>query len=375
MKRKFIFFIDILLSKFIYYAYIVPLNIFRLIKRKDLYKHKSYFPEKKQKSVSKIFFEQCLQIIKYGTPNDYYFMYGFDVKSSKEQSEYLHYTPFMRRRDSLNLASNHNSTCILRNKLYFGIFADAFSIKTAKNIAYTINDMIYLLHEKKFITLEEFITLGDYKLFCKLIDGECGNGIFILTINNNKIFYNNEEISSNELHKIIDRKNYLFQEFISQHSEMSRLHKESINSIRLVTVKDINTGKIVALPSILRIGTGNSIVDNTSQGGIAVGFDLDTGRLHEFGFYKPNFGLKINAHPNSNIVFKEFCIPHIKEAIEQAKLFHNLLSDIHSIGWDIAIGQNGPIFIEGNDNWEINGPQIGNHGLKKEFKRFFFHVN
>ena len=49
-----------------------------------------------------------------------------------------------------------------------------------------------------------------------------------------------------------------------------------------------------------------------------------------------------------------------------------MLKDIHSIGWDIAIGKDGPVFIEGNDNWEINGPQVGNRGLKKEFEEYFY---
>lgn len=373
MKRKIIVLIDFILSRLIYYVVLIPTNIIKLLKHKELYCHKSYFPEKKQKSVFKIFLEQCLQIIKFGTPNDYYFMYGFDVKTSKEQSEYLHYIPFMRRRDKLNLSSIHNSTCILRNKLYFGIFADAFSIKTAKNIAYTVNGLLYMLQEKKYITVNEFVALGDCKLFCKLMDGECGNGIFILTINNGNIYIDEKKVNVNELLNIISDKNYLFQEFIIQHTKMSSLHDKSINSIRLVTVKDLNSGKIEVLPSILRIGTGNNIVDNTSQGGIAVGFNLNTGQLHEFGFYKPNYGLKVDRHPDSGIKFSEFSIPFLKEAIIEAKLFHSVLSDIHSIGWDIAIGPNGPIFIEGNDNWEINGPQIGNHGLKNEFKKYFYY--
>ena len=89
-------------------------------------------------------------------------------------------------------------------------------------------------------------------------------------------------------------------------------------------------------------------------------------------FYKPQYGLKTTEHPNSHIVFESFCIPHISKAIEQAKLFHSTLNDIHSIGWDIAIGEDGPIFIEGNDNWEINGPQSCNRGLAPEFYNLFF---
>lgn len=101
------------------------------------------------------------------------------------------------------------------------------------------------------------------------------------------------------------------------------------------------------------------------------GFDLETGRLHKYGFFKPKYGLKVANHPNSGVVFENFVIPDIEAVIHQAKYFHAFLSDLHSIGWDIAIGPKGPIFIDGNDNWEINGPQIGNHGLRKELEKYF----
>ena len=303
---------------------------------------------------------------------DYYFMYGFDVKSRKEQNAYLHYTPFMVRRDALNLASKHNSTCILRDKLYFGIFADALGINTAENVVYAVDGALYLLAEKRYITIREFVHGSNTELFCKIVDGECGDGIFILKIQDGRAFYNGSEISCDDLEQRIKGRKYLFQKRLTQHPEMSRLYDRSINSIRLVTVRDLRTQNIVVLPSILRIGANGNVVDNTSQGGIAVGFNLETGQLHQYGFYKPQFGRRVESHPDSKVVFADFYIPFIKEAIEQAKRFHSFLEDIHSIGWDIAISPDGPVFIEGNDNWEINGPQIGNHGLKDEFERYFY---
>ena len=48
-------------------------------------------------------------------------------------------------------------------------------------------------------------------------------------------------------------------------------------------------------------------------------------------------------------------------------MLHTMLPDVYSVGWDVAIGKDGPIFIEGNDNWEINGPQICHGGLKNLF--------
>ena len=102
------------------------------------------------------------------------------------------------------------------------------------------------------------------------------------------------------------------------------------------------------------------------------GFDLQTGRLHDDGYMKPRFGRRLQVHPNTGIKFSDFVIPFIADAEKEAIRFHSFLKDIHSIGWDIAIGKDGPIFIEGNDNWEINGPQVGNYGLRKEFKEYFY---
>lgn len=218
------------------------------------------------------------------------------------------------------------------------------------------------------MSFEEFISTTPYsKLFCKPIDDECGNGIFILTIHNKLPYKNGYCISIEDLKKETSNSRYLFQLPVEQHSNMSMIYDKSINTIRLVTVKDSN-GQIIVLPSILRIGSKGNIIDNTSKGGIMVGINFTTGTLNEYGFNKSE---KLVKHPDSNILFKDFHIPHLKEAVSEAILFHSFLSDIHSIGWDISIGKDGPVFIEGNDDWEINGPQTCNHGMAKEFKKYF----
>ena len=85
------------------------------------------------------------------------------------------------------------------------------------------------------------------------------------------------------------------------------------------------------------------------------------------GFYDVSIPEIVQGERKSEIMNKETR----ETAVAMAKYFHSLL-DLHSIGWDIAIGENGPIFIEGNDNWEINGPQSCNRGLAKEFKEYFY---
>ena len=338
-----------------------------------MYAAQSYYPEKAARATWKNYLLQIEQIIKYGAPNEFFFMYGFDVKNKEERDSYMNYQPFMERRNFLNHDNNaHNSTCILRNKLYFDIFAHSIGIKTPRIIGYYTNNKLYSV-ENNFseISFAKLAQRESCILFCKEMTGECGAGIFKLKIENSKFYKNDIEISSSGLEDLIHNSDYIFQELVEQHPHMSELYSKCVNTMRLITVRSLKDGNIHLMPSILRIGANGSFVDNTSQGGIAVGFNLETGQLNQYGFYKPQFGQRTETHPNSMIRLSEFYIPYIKEAEEKAIYFHSILKDIHSIGWDIAIGHDGPIFIEGNDNWEINGPQVGNRGLKKEFEEYF----
>lgn len=354
--------------------YLKPRRILAFIKYKSLYSAKSYYPEKKARPAWKNYFLQIEQILRFGAPNSFFFMYGFDVKGRKERETYMNYRPFMIRRNYLNHGKNaHNSTCILRNKLYFDIFARSIGVDTPRVIAYYTNNKLYSV-EQGFseISFNELRQKNNQVLFCKEMAGECGAGIFKLKIEDGKFYKNDIEINPKDLENLIYNSDYIFQELVEQHPRMSELYSKSVNTMRMVTVRSLKDGKIHLMPSILRIGANGSFVDNTSQGGIAVGFDLETGQLHQYGFHKPQYGLRTEIHPDSGIRLSDFYIPFIKEAEEKAMFFHSMLKDIHSIGWDIAIGSNGPIFIEGNDNWEINGPQVGNRGLKKEFEEYFY---
>lgn len=338
-------------------------------------KHKSYYPERVSKSTIKIFWEQLGQWFKYGYPNEFYFSYGFDVKSDEEIKSYLHYNPFSKLRDKYNTTVSpvNSSIPILRNKIYFEMFCSYLGVCCASTTGLWYGNKdgkIYLPQLKKSVTLNEFCHNNSGIFFLKPFEGECGEGIIVLEIKNGKIYLGEQELQIDDLKKRCRGTTYLIQRKVIQHPIMASLHPQSLNTIRLVTVKNIHTDKISIFPSILRIGTGESLVDNTSQGGIAVGIDFEKKRLKEFGFLKPQYGGRVDFHPDTHIKFKEFSIPYLDEAIMQAKILHSHLTDLHSIGWDIAIGPDGPIFIEGNDNWEINGPQICNDGLKEKFLSF-----
>lgn len=169
------------------------------------------------------------------------------------------------------------------------------------------------------------------------------------------------------LHRI--KRKFLVQTRLVQHEEMNRLYPTSVNTLRIVTVYDRTTGEVEVLHTLLRVGAHGNVVDNWAKGGLAIAVDSD-GRLAEYGFYKPQFGNKVNKHPDSRIVFKTFVVPYFQEALHMTKAFHEKLSGIHSIGWDVAITPQGPVFIEGNDNWEISLHQAFS-GLRMRINHLF----
>lgn len=47
-----------------------------------------------------------------------------------------------------------------------------------------------------------------------------------------------------------------------------------------------------------------------------------------------------------------------------------LFYGLHSVGWDVALTENGIMIIEGNDNWDTLGAQLYS-GAKPIFDKYF----
>lgn len=342
----------------------------------------SYYPElaDRRKSEKTIYKEQRDWILKYSQPNPYYFYYGFDIEGLHNPDDYVDYLSVFRDVRDNNNNNPLSQRIVLRDKSLFGVVADAYGINTPKNIGIIQYGMIYFYAKKQFFpvaqhdvirNIEESISGIRKTLFVKQIDGECARGVYRVEIKEGKLWLNGEAISLEEFSS--KDKRYIIQEAIAdQHPALSALHPQSLNTIRLVTVFNRKSRDVEVFASCLRVGTRDNYYDNTSAGGLMVGIDAKNGVLNKYGFFKPQFGTKAVEHPDSHITFKNYSIPYWNEVVNQAKTFHRLLFGVHSIGWDIGITENGPVFIEGNDNWEISGPQIGNGGLKREFERLFY---
>lgn len=335
-------------------------------------REQTYFPEMQQKSRWTIFREQLSWIIRHKEINRYYYVFGMDRKGDRKSSELIGYRHFRKLRDT-NLRPkglNFNYACLLRDKFVFGQFINSLNIPTPKNIALIDQKGITWLDNMETQSLE-FLSQynrGNIDGFCKRLTGLKGEGAFPLRFSDNKMFIGEEEISVDQLNNKIDGQ-FIFQHRLIQHPHISKLHAYSINTIRILTFN--NGGNIEVFSSAMRIGTNKRSVDNWGAGGVAVSIDIETGTLRKDGFIKPGCGGRVQAHPNSGITLLGYEIPYFEECIEMVKHVHRYLYGIHSIGWDVAICENGPVLIEANEGWDGSFAMSTEDQFKSRFLQMY----
>ena len=118
--------------------------------------------------------------------------------------------------------------------------------------------------EKKFVSLVS----KHPKFISKPFDGACGIGIKIINV---KV----EEARARlkELLKEYPR-GFVAEELIVQTGILHDIHPESVNTLRMPTIKEDRTEVI---HPILRCGRGSAVVDNGGAGGICCAIDVETG--------------------------------------------------------------------------------------------------
>lgn len=158
-----------------------------------------------------------------------------------------------------------------------------------------------------------------------------------------KIDVKKEDLSTLYTH-LLANKQYLIEEVVSQNEKIAKLHKESINTIRIITINYNN--KITIVAAVLRIGTGKNIVDNFHKGGVCAPIDIDNGLICDKACDKK--GNYYDKHPDTNITFKGFKIPMWDEVKNLVISAAKDISELGIIGFDVAISKSGPCLIEAN---------------------------
>jgi hypothetical protein len=155
----------------------------------------------------------------------------------------------------------------------------------------------------------EIIKLSGEDAVLKIAEESCGgHGVEFYQWKGGQLLSKEKPLSLNKLVK--KGRPFILQKSISQGEFTASFNSSSVNTFRVVTCRLPKSGKVVVLKRILRIGVGNSKVDNQSSGGISVGIFND-GNLNEKAF--DGKGNSYVQHPTTKINFKGQCFDAVRE--------------------------------------------------------------
>lgn len=352
-----------------------PKNVLSIPK---IYNKCSYYPEFKRKSKFQMWKDNFRWLCKDKELNSFYISYGLDVEGFRNQNDYIGHMSFVLDRNEANQNSiiskgvSYNYIVLLRDKYIFANYlAATLGIDSVVGVlGLLIDNKVYLCTKKEWMNLENFFVLMKNPLVFKALDEECAEDIYVVEkLNSFTFVVNGKEMTVNLFLNFLSNRKLIIQNIVKQHDKLSAFKTKSVSTIRIITIKG-KSGIINVFSAFLRLSIDlDSFVDNRAKGGLGVGIDLDTGKLLKFGYPHDSFGVKIQKHPISNISFLNFQIPFWKETKQLVVQAHRQFYGIQSIGWDVIITNNGPIILEGNDDWEIGGPQDTMGGLRNRWDK------
>lgn len=204
---------------------------------------------------------------------------------------------------------------------------------------------------------------GRGDVIAKPIDGSSGRGI-------EKFTPNDWKDSGAFIRQLNEKGLGLLEDCIVQHPEMARLCPTSVNTIRIATLLgDKKQGVVYAY---LRIGNGK-VMDNVDCGGMAAPVDLATGSLASVGADKQ--GNVYETHPMTGVTIPGFVIPYFSDAVAMCLEAAQVVPSVRFVAWDVAITNDGPVFVEGNSFPSHAIPQFSAHfkdgvGIMPRFREF-----
>ncbi len=169
----------------------------------------------------------------------------------------------------------------------------------------------------------------------------------------------------------LNKKIWIMQDVIKSHYAIRKINNSALNTTRIVTI--FNGEEPVYLSGFQSFATDNQIIDNWGKGAVYVGLNLEKECLKEYGYYHP--AIKSHAfttiHPDSGILFKDYPIPYLKDAVYICIKAHRFLYTHFVIGWDVAITDDGPFILEANEKPGMNAVQVIDGGLRDIVRLYY----
>lgn len=264
-----------------------------------------------------------LDNLKYGTTIGDFILFKMYDKNCQERETWINYDKDVR---NLKRRYRIKENDILENKIKFNTtYPEYIGRKWWANT--------------KATTYEEFCEFvsGLDEIFAKPVAGKEGKGIEKISLEKKDLKELYEKFKAQDL--------TIFEECIKQHDELMAFYPDCVHCCRIVAILG-EDDKCYFPQTSIKFGN-NAVSDNLATGSLCANIDSKTGIVCTDGVTKK--GEHFECHPYSNKRIKGFKVPYWEEILALSEKMIREIPDINLIGFDIAITNDGPIIVEGND--------------------------
>ena len=285
-----------------------------------------------------IFLDMAMCAVRYGAGYYDYSIFEFHNLTAKQRSTYM--TRF----------KNKKLMTLMNNPEY----ADYFDKKDIfyENFSEFIGRDFLVLKKASKEDVVKFIE-GKEFIIAKPRDGECGHGIEKIKVAD---FETKEDFANYVFNP--EKKFDVIEDLLIQHEKLNEIYPHSINCLRITTL--LHEGEPKVLYGLFKTGNNGNFVDNMESGGYACHMNLETGKIagpaHTSAVVSDMSIVEVHSY--SGITFEGFEVPMVKEACELCKKAALVVPQMKYIGWDVAITENGPAIVEGNNYCAYDFPQL-----------------
>lgn len=302
-----------------------------------------------------------------GFSKEKYTLYDFKSNDYK-----LYLSDFQRRKTAL---INGPYSIVLKDKMLFYKAFDENNI-TPKIYGVIRKGDVYLGGTK--ISLDNFISFikENRKIIIKIYWGGGGKNIYKVEYNNDNILLNDQKITKKDFQLFIKKiDNYLICEHLSQAEYSNKIYPNTINTIRVITMRDPDTNEIFIPIAVHKFGSEKTKpADNVWRGGLTALIDINTGIIQRPALHhEKNKRIEwVSKHPDTGVEIEGVKIPKWDTVIKSIISIANKFSFLHYVGWDIVVTSSGLRIIEGNNYSDVNILQIHQPLLINERVKKFY---
>ncbi len=216
---------------------------------------------------------------------------------------------------------------------------------------------------------------GEY--FVKPSNGSHGKGTFSLSVTDSGVRWSGGYSGSfDDLVRYCEAplahtRSLIVQPKLSNHHLITNItQSKGLSTVRVVTIR--HGGRIEVIAGAFRIVVGESDVDNFSHGAsgnLVAGVDVGSGEMiTSIGSKSKTWPAMedVAVHPATGAPIIGVGLPYWPEVLALVTKAHASIDSLHTVGWDVAILENGPVIVEANWRYDIDILQVA---YKKGFRK------